>query len=79
LESEKPMPDKHTVNLNSADWGGSLLCLLVQAMQDEISRHKWLESEKAGYDIGYPRARIDWMVRHRSKWLRSWRPTPPPC
>ncbi len=37
--------------------------------KDEILRHKWLESEKAGHDIGFERALIDWMVRHRSCWL----------
>lgn len=37
--------------------------------KEEILRHKWLESEKAGYDIGFERALIDWMVRHRSCWL----------
>ena len=41
---------------------------LVRAWSDmkrEILRHKWLESEKAGVDIGWDRARVDWMLRHR--------------
>ena len=29
-------------------------------------RHKWIESEKAGYDIGFERALIDWVVKYRS-------------
>ncbi|EDY21347.1 hypothetical protein CfE428DRAFT_1640 [Chthoniobacter flavus Ellin428] len=37
--------------------------------KDEILRHKWIESEKAGYDIGFEKALIDWMLRHRSCWL----------
>lgn len=37
--------------------------------KDEILRHKWIESEKVGYDIGFERALIDWMLRHRSCWL----------
>lgn len=37
--------------------------------KDEILRHKWIESEKAGYDIGFEKALIDWMRRHRSCWL----------
>jgi hypothetical protein len=37
--------------------------------KDEILRHKWIESEKAGYDIGFERALIDWMLHHRSCWL----------
>lgn len=42
-----------------------------QAERDEILRHKWIESEKAGYDIGFERALTDWIVKHRSKWRRS--------
>ena len=26
------------------------------AERDEIMKHKWIESEKAGYDIGFERA-----------------------
>ena len=41
------------------------------AERDEILRHKWLESEKAGYDIGFERALLDWIVKHRSSWRQS--------
>jgi hypothetical protein len=34
----------------------------------EILRHKWLESEKKGYDIGYTAALIDWILKHRTDW-----------
>jgi len=40
------------------------------AEREEILRHKWLESEKAGYDIGFERALLDWIVKHRSNWRR---------
>lgn len=42
-----------------------------QAEREEILRHKWIESEKAGYDIGFEQALTDWIVRHRAKWRRS--------
>jgi hypothetical protein len=42
-----------------------------QAEREEIMRHKWIESEKAGYDIGFERALTDWIVKHRSKWRKS--------
>ena len=42
-----------------------------QAERDEILRHKWIESEKAGYDIGFERALTDWIVKHRSKWRKA--------
>ena len=34
----------------------------------EILKHKWIESEKAGKDIGFERALLDWIVKHRSNW-----------
>jgi hypothetical protein len=42
-----------------------------QAERDEILRHKWIESEKAGHDIGFERALTDWIIKHRSKWRKS--------
>jgi hypothetical protein len=42
-----------------------------QAEREEILRHKWIESEKAGCDIGFERALTDWIVKHRSKWRRT--------
>lgn len=38
------------------------------AEREEILRHKWLESEKAGHDIGFERALLDWIRNHRDKW-----------
>ncbi len=45
------------------------------AEREEIMRHKWLESEKAGYDIGYDKALLDWIMNHRDKWRKSYRIT----
>jgi hypothetical protein len=42
-----------------------------QAEREEILRHKWIESEKAGHDIGFERALTDWIIRHRSAWRKS--------
>ena len=42
-----------------------------QAEREEILRHKWIESEKAGFDIGFESALTDWIVKHRSKWRRT--------
>jgi hypothetical protein len=45
------------------------------AEREEILRHKWIESEKAGHDIGFERALLDWIVKYRSGW-RSERTRP---
>jgi len=42
--------------------------------RDEILRHKWIESEKAGYDIGFEKALMDWVIRHRPAWRSQRRP-----
>jgi hypothetical protein len=38
--------------------------------REEVLKHKWLESEKKGYDIGYSSALIDWVIKHRSNWRK---------
>ena len=45
----------------------------VVAQKEEVMRHKWLESEKAGRDIGYDAALIDWVMKHKSKWKKAQR------
>jgi hypothetical protein len=41
------------------------------AEREEILKHKWLESERAGHDIGFERAMVDWVVKHRTHWRKS--------
>lgn len=41
------------------------------AERNEILRHKWLESEKAGRDIGFERALLDWIRKHRDSWRQA--------
>ena len=38
------------------------------AEREEILRHKWLESEKVGFDVGFERALLDWIRNHRDEW-----------
>ncbi|MFP4473181.1 MAG: hypothetical protein ACLFPX_04820 [Candidatus Omnitrophota bacterium] len=35
----------------------------------EIDRHLWIESEKAGYDIGFEEAKEDWLKNFSSAWM----------
>ena len=46
----------------------SILYKEFLAEREEILRHKWLEREKAGQDIGFEKALLDWIVRFRSSW-----------
>ncbi len=38
------------------------------AEREEILKHKWIESERLGYDIGFERALLDWIRKHRDCW-----------
>lgn len=57
-----------TAEANSELVKESLLYKEFLAEREEILRHKWLESEKAGHDIGFEKALLDWIVKHRSSW-----------
>jgi hypothetical protein len=64
-ENEEMSSDSREMVMNSALYREFL------AEREEILRHKWLESEKQGYDIGFERALLDWIVKHRSNWRKA--------
>jgi len=41
------------------------------AEREEILKHKWIESEKLGRDIGFERALLDWIRKHRESWRKA--------
>jgi hypothetical protein len=49
----------------------SMLYREFLAEREEILRHKWIESEKAGHDIGFEKALLDWVMRHRGGWRQE--------
>ncbi len=71
------MTEKHEIDTDSKGMVmNSALYREFLAEREEILKHKWIESEKAGFDIGFERALLDWIVRHRSTWRKSRRQTP---
>ena len=40
-------------------------------MYEELMKHKWIESEKAGKDVEFEWALLDWNKKHRIMWLKS--------
>jgi len=36
--------------------------------REEILKHKWIESEKAGRDVGFEWALLDWNFNYRNNW-----------
>jgi hypothetical protein len=50
---------------------GSRLYQEFLAEREEIMRHKWFQSEQAGYDVGFEKALLDWLVKHRANWRQK--------
>jgi hypothetical protein len=46
------------------------LAEIIRSQQEEIQKYKWIESEKAGYDIGWERATREWLQKHFPDWKR---------
>jgi len=42
------------------------------AQIEEIKKHKWIESEKAGHDIGEFQAAVDWVSRYAGEFKGVW-------
>ena len=37
---------------------------------EEINRHRWIESEKAGHDIGFETAATEWLEKFSKAWMQ---------
>ena len=65
-------PGKDTLNCTTKDFAErSSLYREFLAEREEILKHKWIESEKEGRDIGFERALLDWIRNHRESWRAS--------
>lgn len=62
--SKQPLPEY----LDNDFMNNSSLYKEFLAERNEILKHKWIESEKAGKDIGFERALLDWIRKYRAKW-----------
>jgi hypothetical protein len=66
MEKGRPMPVRTEERTDFVK--NSVLYKEFLAEREEILKHKWIESEKAGTDIGFEKALLDWIVKHRSNW-----------
>lgn len=56
---------------------GSRELLKDKRVVEEINRHLWIESEKAGHDIGFENATNDWLKRFSAEWVKYNTPNKP--
>ncbi len=54
------------------DWRREKMRRDCEDQYQEILRHKWFLSERAGRDVGEEVAAVDWVLKYASAW-RCWR------
>lgn len=59
----------HWLQYHAAQWRHERLRQEMTAQWSEIQKHKWIESERAGRDLG-DHAVIDWIRKHAADWRR---------
>jgi hypothetical protein len=52
-------------------WRAKRTVLSSRNQMEEILKHKWIESEKAGHDLG-SEAAADWIDKYADKWRMWW-------
>jgi len=58
-----------TASVSSFSIENTLLYKKYIEEKEHILRNKWYMSEKAGYDVGYERALLDWLIRKSGRRL----------
>lgn len=46
------------------------LLLKDKRVMEEINKHLWIESQKAGYNIGLEKATDEWLGLHAMEWMK---------
>jgi hypothetical protein len=41
------------------------------ALKEEVNKHKWYESERAGRDVGFVWALVDWTMKFKTQWIQE--------
>jgi hypothetical protein len=49
----------------------SLIYKEFLALKEEVLKHKWYESERKGYDVGFHYAIIDWTLKYKVQWFKE--------
>ena len=67
MKNNEKEPEKKGDDVTGAPQAPSIYREFL-AERDEILRHKWIESEKAGKNVGFEKALLDWVSNHRTDW-----------
>lgn len=61
-----------TSNEACCEWVALFASKFHDAFEKEINDHKWYESEKVGYDIGFEKAFFDWVEKFEASFVDEW-------
>ena len=61
----------NTSVMSNTNFSNSSYYRFLKQEQQEIEKLKWIESEKAGRDIGKNRAVFLWVKNYRAEWLKN--------
>ena len=59
------------IHMKTSTFNSGPLLVLIRHQQEEVAKYKWIESKKAGQDIGWERAAAEWLERHFPDWERD--------
>jgi hypothetical protein len=66
-----PVKETATAEIDVASKSGSGAYADYVAEREEVLRHKWHMSEKAGRDVGFEAALLDWAEHHHGVWRKN--------
>jgi len=61
---------EHWLAHNALEWRTRRQAAIMSRQREEIARHKWIESERAGKDLGREAA-LDWIYKYSARWRAS--------
>jgi len=59
------------IAVSGMDFSSTALYKRFRAEREHILRNKWYMSEREGKDVGFERALLDWVCKHRASWLSA--------
>lgn len=59
------------ITLSGDGFKSTALYKAFQEEREQILLNKWYMSERAGYDVGFERALLDWVFNFREGWRKN--------
>ncbi len=70
MENEEAFQKRKLLIITQRTQNQDTLAEVIRSQREEIETYKWIESEKAGRDIGWDCAAHEWSHKHFPEWKR---------